>query len=187
MTLRHRIVAAVLVALGLRVGLQAQAPTPQAPTVTRLQARVLELEQQLIEAQRAYAALLTMCAPAPIPAKVYTNQDLVARPAPIPPRTEPPTTREAPPANRRDEVYWKGRMRALQTTLDDDRSHLRRSIELFDAVAADRSLVGHGRAIDAAAAMSRWTATVDTDRRAIADLHEEARRAGVPPGWLRLP
>ena len=32
---------------------------------------------------------------------------------------------------------------------------------------------------------SRLKQTIATDKKAISDLEDEARRAGVPPGWLR--
>ena len=33
--------------------------------------------------------------------------------------------------------------------------------------------------------LNRLTKQIADDKKAIADLQEEARRAGVPPGWLR--
>jgi hypothetical protein len=35
------------------------------------------------------------------------------------------------------------------------------------------------------AELARLTKSVQDTKKAIADLQEEARRAGVPPGWLR--
>ena len=43
------------------------------------------------------------------------------------------------------------------------------------------------RSIAAAAEMTRWTASVDNDKRVIVELEAEARRANVPPAWLRTP
>ena len=44
--------------------------------------------------------------------------------------------------------------------------------------------VGEDRA-KAVAEMARVTEEVAKGRQAIADLEEEARKSGVPPGWLR--
>ena len=33
--------------------------------------------------------------------------------------------------------------------------------------------------------LNRLKKEIEDDKKAIADLQEEARRAGVPPGWLR--
>jgi hypothetical protein len=33
--------------------------------------------------------------------------------------------------------------------------------------------------------LARLKKAIDSDKKAVADLEEEARRAGVPPGWLR--
>ena len=37
----------------------------------------------------------------------------------------------------------------------------------------------------AVAELARLTKSVQADKKGISDLMEEARRAGVPPGWLR--
>ena len=37
----------------------------------------------------------------------------------------------------------------------------------------------------ALAELARLQKSIADDRKAIADLEEEARRSGVPPGWLR--
>ena len=39
--------------------------------------------------------------------------------------------------------------------------------------------------LQAVAELDRMREQVDTDMRAIVGLEDEARRAGIPPGWLR--
>jgi len=79
-------------------------------------------------------------------------------------------------------------MGALQSTLAGDLAQLRGSIRLHDEVAiSGRGAAGQRQLADAAAGMTRWTASVDNARRAIVELEAEARRAGVPPAWLRTP
>jgi hypothetical protein len=133
------------------------------------------------------------------PAKVYTNKDAVPLPPPpadvvepiAPPgRTTiaPAKTAMVPARSVKNEAYWKDRMRALQSTLAGDEARLLISIRLHDEVAiSGRGAAGQSQLVDAAAAMTRWTASVDNDRRAIVELEAEARRASVPSGWLRSP
>jgi hypothetical protein len=49
---------------------------------------------------------------------------------------------------------------------------------------AQRAVIGKDRqkALDE---LARLKKAIDSDKKAVADLEEEARRAGVPPGWLR--
>jgi hypothetical protein len=41
------------------------------------------------------------------------------------------------------------------------------------------------RLLKARAEVNRLIGVIVNDKRAVSDLQEEARRAGVPPGWLR--
>jgi hypothetical protein len=49
---------------------------------------------------------------------------------------------------------------------------------------AQRAAIG-ARLNGALAELDRVRGEIDVQQKAIADLEEEARRAGVPPGWLR--
>jgi hypothetical protein len=134
------------------------------------------------------------------PTKVYTNKNV--DPPPPPNVAEPiaPGTATPPSSPTRlntttdskrvlkDEKYWQARMRPLQSTLAGDQAHLRGSMRLYDSVAATaHNDIGYSKMVDAAAEMTRWSAVVDHDKRAIIELEEEARQANVPPGWLRIP
>jgi hypothetical protein len=94
----------------------------------------------------------------------------------------------------KDEAYWKGRARTLDTTRRDDRTYLAAAharvvvlegelnvVRGFLAIATTRRAL-----LDATADVSRLRATVANDTRAVADFELEAHRAGVPPGWLVL-
>ena len=54
---------------------------------------------------------------------------------------------------------------------------VRRALARLLAIAGDRQ-----RAVDE---LERLNKQIVTDQQAITDLMEDARRAGVPPGWLR--
>ena len=140
--------------------------------------------------------------------KVYTNKDL-------PPSAQKPATAAAaaeatipldpvaaateqkpeakPEGETRDEAWWKARIASA-------REELRRN-EMFaealqtrinslgrDFVSRDnpvqRSRISEDRA-EALSELSRVKQEIDRGKKQIADIDEEARKAGVPPGWLR--
>jgi hypothetical protein len=144
------------------------------------------------------------------PAKIYTNKDLPtpARPpattAAIPPpaahapatAVEPaaaPAASPAATATARDEAYWRERMRPLRERLDDARAQADETLRRADALlrAADRCFqIGivcqdYTESVRLRDAHKTLLAEVARAGRDVAALEDEARRAGVPPGWLR--
>lgn len=150
------------------------------------------------------------------PSKTYTNKDL----KPVPP-SPPSETAQAPaaaagePADAataksaddaskpeadkaktepvKDQAYWAGRLKGLQTQLDRDQSYFDALQSRINALTADftarddpaqRAQIAADRqkALDE---LGRLKQALQDDRKALSDLDEEARRAGVPPGWLR--
>lgn len=93
----------------------------------------------------------------------------------------------------RDRAFWSGRMADLLAQLDRDRVLADALQTRINALTADfsarddpaqRTVLGLDRqkAVDE---LDRMRKSLVNDRKAIADLQEEARRASVPPGWLR--
>jgi len=143
-------------------------------------------------------------------AKVYTNKDLGSVPASTPP--PPPATAEGasekPPstaADKKDEAkdkdkepakdkaYWASRKKSLQDALDRDQTYADALQSRINALSTDvvnrddpaqRAVLERDRQ-KAVAELQRLTKQIQDDKKALADLDEEARRAGVPPGWLR--
>ncbi len=137
--------------------------------------------------------------------KVYTNKDL----GDVPPSTATTTPTEtsdsktpsgsaATPASPatpaatstpQDERSWRARARDLRRTLADDQTKLAAAKVHYDSLpdtakgAVDAPIVDAW--MKAREEISRLTAAVANDQRAISELEDEARRAGVPPGWLR--
>lgn len=141
--------------------------------------------------------------------KVYTNKDLPApargraaeqKPEADAPPLESTTTGQGAKSEgegksgeaTRDEAWWKAR-------IQDAREELRRN-ELFaealqsrvNALSRDfvnrdappqRRAIGEDRT-EALNELSRVQAEIDRGKKAIADIEEEARQAGVPAGWL---
>jgi hypothetical protein len=136
------------------------------------------------------------------PAKVYTNKDLVSVPSPSPqPETAPSTTPAADAASKsgdkdaakdpqgkdpkdpgvvRDQAYWSNRLKALTEQRDRDQILADALQSRVDALTVDG--IERQKAIEE---RERLTKTVESDRKALDDFQEEARRASVPPGWLR--
>jgi hypothetical protein len=93
----------------------------------------------------------------------------------------------------KDQAYWAGRMKDLNTQLARDQTYASALQTQVNSLTADfinrddpaqRSVIEQNRQ-QALSEFARLTKDVEKDRKAIADLEEEARRAGVPPGWLR--
>jgi len=144
----------------------------------------------------------------PVPKKVYTNDDLKAAPPPSPGSITTPASADAKDASKdaaaqkeaakkpeeeKGEEYWRQRM-------GQAREELRRN-EMFREALQTRinSLTTDFSARDdpyqrakladdrqkAVGEMARVTEEIETLKKQMADIEEEARQAGVPPGWLR--
>jgi hypothetical protein len=142
------------------------------------------------------------------PAKVYTNKDLA--PAPVIPSdgAKPSRTDEAPAASdsatdgakagskgepAKDQKYWSSRKKDLQAKLERDQvltdamqSRINGLTADFAARAdpAQRAVIEADRK-RALSELDSLKQSIKDDQKALADLEEEARKASVPPGWLR--
>jgi hypothetical protein len=138
--------------------------------------------------------------------KVYTNKDLGSLPpgsvtpppaaTPAPPtadaaakETEKPEDKEPP----KDQAYWAGRMNELRLQLQRDQTYVDALQSRVNVLSADfvnrddpaqRQVLSSERQ-KAVAELERLKQQIQATTKAVADLEEEARRAGVPPGWLR--
>ena len=100
---------------------------------------------------------------------------------------------DKPQGDQKDQAYWKGRMATA-------REELRRSEMFAEALQtrvntlnkdfnsrdnpAQRSAIGADRT-EALNELTRVKQDVERGKKQIADIEEEARKAGVPPGWVR--
>jgi len=145
------------------------------------------------------------------PAKVYTNGSLstdVSPGVPAPPTPEAPAspsnatpgdpTKPATPGAsdapaRKGQDYWAGRMKAAQDQvartqifMDSLQSRINALTTDFvnrDDPAQRGKIEGDRKA--ALAELERVKKELEEQTKAIKTIEEEARRAGVPPGWLR--
>jgi hypothetical protein len=131
--------------------------------------------------------------------KVFTNEDL--RPEGVDPRptprgapTEVPTPAPAldepqPSEQERKRQIWSSRAQVVRSAVDKAHGELAAAQEKLDAARSPFHLVtprGYGNPeipkleADVATAQQR---SVDAEK-ALADFGEEARRGGIPPGWI---
>jgi hypothetical protein len=145
------------------------------------------------------------------PNKVYTNKDLPqgaqAPPAapvdPAAPGQPPGQAAQAPPAQPpaapqppgevKDEKWWRDRITAVRSELQRSQLFLEALQSRVNALSTDyvnrddpaqRAVIATDRQ-KALAEMDRVRADIERLKKEIADIEEEARKAGVPPGWLR--
>jgi hypothetical protein len=93
----------------------------------------------------------------------------------------------------KDAAYWSKRMADLRDQLDRDQTYIdalqsRINALTSDFVNRDDPIQRNQIATDRQKALSeldRLKKTVEQDKKAIGDAEDEARRANVPPGWLR--
>ena len=140
------------------------------------------------------------------PGKVYTNGDLpktdpAATPAPAPtaPAAAPAANAQPAPEEKpadgpkKDEAYWRGRVTEIRDNLQRAKMFQEALQTRINSLSADyasrddpaqRGVVSSDRQ-KALAELDRVKKEIKDFEKALSDLEDEARRAGVPPGWLR--
>lgn len=144
------------------------------------------------------------------PVRVITNQELKRLPAGWEPPPTPPPPKPAaaaggttPPASEqsktdvekeeKDESYWRARIGLLRQQLDRNKLFVDALQSRINALASDfvnrddpaqRALIGEDRQ-RAMAELERVKLEIERLNTDIAAVEDEARREGVPPGWLR--
>ena len=139
------------------------------------------------------------------PSRVYTNKDLGAPPQTfITPSTESakPATpaadekaKEAPKDSgpAKDQKYWSERKKGLDAKLERDKvlaDAMQSRINGLSADFAARSDPAQRAVIErdrqrAVAELDSLNKAIKDDQKALTDFDEEARKASVPPGWIR--
>lgn len=178
-----RLVATSLIAGALAVS----TAYAQTPTLGELAKR----EQERRKAVKAPAKVLTAeqvpktTAPAPTPATLPAG-------AAADPKSQKPTP-DAKDDPSQQEAAWKARMSALREELRRGEMFAEALQTRINSLSADftsrddpyqRQKVGEER-VKALSELDRVKAEIELAKKKVADAEEEARRAGVPPGWLR--
>lgn len=147
------------------------------------------------------------------PSKVYTNRDLRGG-SPLTTGTSRPTTQadateatdestpdgteaaeqpEAEEQSPRDETYWRDRITAARNQVSRSELMLKSLQNRVDGLWAEftarddpagRAVIERDR-LEALAELERVRTEIEEQNKNIAAIEDEARRAGVPPGWLR--
>ena len=144
--------------------------------------------------------------------KVLTKEDLpVATPTPVPPAGAPATqpastapaksTTEAAgeqkatqkPEEEKGEAWWRQRMTQARDELRRNEMFAEALQTRINALTTDfasrddpyqRARIGEDRG-KAMAELDRVRSEIELQKKKIGEIEEEARRASVPPGWLR--
>ena len=135
-------------------------------------------------------------------AKTYTNESLKSAPQPSsPPASSSPAAPTLPPPNasadpsdrKKDEAQWRDRVRGEREALDRAKTFAEALQSRINALNTDfvnrddpaqRSVIAADRD-KALAEMERVKKEIEQHTKAIGTIQEEARRAGVPAGWVR--
>jgi hypothetical protein len=139
------------------------------------------------------------------PSKVYTNDDLRPSDGVTPPAAAAPAApaaaasaqakpeEKADEGPKKDEPYWRERVKQLRDSLQRARMFQEALQTRINSLSADfaarddpaqRGVVASDRQ-KALAELDRVTKEIADFEKQLSDLEDEARRAGVPPGWLR--
>ena len=182
----RRTLSALAAALAVSVGLWPANVVGQTPTLAELARK----EQQRRKAQKT-------------PSKVYTKKDLPPSPPPAagapaaqaPPAQPPAEAKpaEAKPGDEKDEIWWKNRINQAREELRRNEMFAEALQTRINALSTDfvnrddpyqRAQIGIDRD-KSIAELARVKADIERGKQQIADIEEEARKASVPPGWLR--
>lgn len=141
--------------------------------------------------------------------KVYTDKDVKragrapeaaapspfsALPPPVPaPVAQPEKPQPEKPDSKKDETWWKTRMNQARDDLRRNDVFAEALQSRINALTGDyvnrddpyqRAKIGDDRQ-KAIVELDRVKAEIERSKKQIADIEEEARQAGVPPGWIR--
>jgi hypothetical protein len=135
--------------------------------------------------------------------KVYTDGSLRAEPAPsvpapatapaLPDKTATPDKPEASQEPKKDQTYWKQRVTAEREALGRAQIFAESLQSRINALTNDfssrddpfqRNQIAGDRQ-KSLAELERVRKEIETHTKALADIQEEARKAGVPAGWVR--
>ena len=144
--------------------------------------------------------------------KTYTNDDLKQLPPPTGTPGKPADDAAKPDANAKgeaekvppaddkkpaepakDEAYWRARINTAREDIRRNEAFKEALQSRINGLTADfsarddpyqRAKVADDRQ-KALAEMARVSEDIEKTKKLIVDIEEEARRAGVPPGWLR--
>jgi hypothetical protein len=135
----------------------------------------------------------TPTTPPAAPSSASTDANAPAASAPAPAEAPAGDAAAAAAGPARDQTYWRGRMTAAREQLDRSQTFAAALQSRIDALTLDfvnrddpaqRSVVEQNR-LKALAELERVQREIAAQTKAITAIEDEARKAGVPAGWLR--
>jgi hypothetical protein len=126
------------------------------------------------------------------PVAAATGEKPAAAPGEKPAEAQAEGDGKAKPGEK-NEAWWRGRMAAAREAIRRNEMFAESLQTRINSLSRDftardnpaqRAQIGRDRA-DALTELARVKQDVEKGKQEIADLEEEARKAGVPPGWLR--
>lgn len=167
----------------------------QTPTLGELARREQERRKGLKSSDKVLTNKdLPPSAQQPVPAPASATGSAAAPAAAAPAGAAAPTAADKKPGSeQRDEAWWRKRFADAREALRRNEMFLEALQTRINALSADfvnrddpyqRAKIGDDRH-KALAEMERLQAEIALNKKQIEEIEEEARKAGVPPGWLR--
>ena len=172
--------------LAIVLCLPAGAALAQTPSLVDLAVK----EQERRKALKGTAGRVYSDKDLPKPATTPAIASTVPPPTAIPPDQKPAETN---PDDQKDEAWWRARMAQARESLRRAETFAEALQSRINALSTEvvnrddpyqRAKIGDDRQ-KALAELQRVTTEIEQSKKEIADIEEEARRANVPPGWLR--
>jgi hypothetical protein len=129
----------------------------------------------------------------PPPLTPPAPKDGATKAAPEKPKADTETPAPAEPDTSKDPAYWHDRITTARTDVDRTQTYLDALQSRINALTTDfvnrddpaqRALIESDRR-KAVAELDRLKGVLADQVKAVTDIEDEARRKGVPPGWLR--
>jgi hypothetical protein len=173
------------------------APVAKSEAALRADALLADMQKREADYKKDEAALSASDRRRQLPINEPVVSRSTERQPPLPtsaPTAEIPSTMQTISFGGHEESWWKNEMRKLQVQLDDDLRKFNGAMSAWKGAIDSmntKSMAIATTAMDGAQRAERdaqqLKAVVQSDRDAIERLREDARRANVPPGWLRWP
>ena len=180
--------AVVLVALPALVGAQSLADVARAEQTRRME----QPKATKVYTNDSVKPDITPSTPAVAGAALADAATGVAGTTAAPAAADASAT-QAPAGERKDQTYWKNRITGAREQLERSKTFAEALQTRINALSADfvnrddpaqQRLIGQNRT-KAVAELDRVQREIAANTKAIAAIEDEARKAGVPSGWLR--
>jgi hypothetical protein len=192
MKLSTGLVAAALLAVALPVGAQSLGDIAKKEQERR-KASPPAVKTYTNEDLKKLPPMASDTGTTPAPAKPADPAKAGDQSKPSDPTAKADSTKKDEAGPAKDEKYWRGRITAAHDEFHRNEMFRDALQTRINSLAADftarddpsqRAMIADERQ-KAIVELARVNSEIEKSNKLIADIEEEARRAGVPPGWLR--